>query len=178
MEISLAVSIFLGIVLALLAIAFSRKASVCLVILLVTGYIATQLNSIEALLPLIASAMLWLATAIISIRRNLVGITRRDIENSGALASIPFLVFSATLLFEYPGYGAFGILTWFLLWYYLKDECKSLRPSCLLFLYIPTALLIVLYRTPIAIVYGICTLWLQSEIKALQNSNRIEREHR
>ena len=54
MEISLAVSIVLGIVLALLAIAFSRKASVCLVILLVTGYIATQLNSIEALLPLIA----------------------------------------------------------------------------------------------------------------------------
>ncbi|NJE01879.1 hypothetical protein [Thermococcus sp. JdF3] len=112
--------------------------------------------------------MLWLATALISIRRNAIGITRREIENSGALASIPFLVFSATLLFKYPGYGAFGVILWFLLWYYLKTVCKSLSTLCLLILYLPTLLFMVVYRTPIAAVYGVVTLWLQREIKILQ----------
>jgi len=170
METSLAVSIFLWAVLTLLAIAYSRRAIVCLAILVGSGYIALQSNSIESLWSLIASFMLWMATAIITIRRNIIGITRRDVENSGTLVSIPFLIFSVILLLEHPEYGAAGILVWFFLWYYLKNACKNLRALCLLFLYLPTILFIMLYRTPISLVYGVCTLWLQKEIETLQNS--------
>lgn len=169
MDISLAVSIFLWVVIASLAVISSRRAIACLAILMVSGYIALRSNSVGALWPLVASLMLWLGTALISIRRYIIGTTRRDIENSGALASIPFLGFSATLLFKHPGYGAFGILIWFFLWYYLKNACKSLRALCLLILYLPTILFVILYRTPIVVVYGIITLWLQNEIKILQN---------
>jgi len=170
MDTSLAVSIFLWIVIASLAMVSSRQAIASLAVIIASGYMALRLNSMSALWPLVASFMLWLSTALISIRRNVIGITRRDTENSGALVSIPFLVFSATLLFMYPVYGAFGVILWFILWYYFKTSCGSLSTSCLLILYLPTLLLLIVYQTPFALIYGIVTLWLQKEIEKLQKA--------
>ncbi|AFK22473.1 hypothetical protein [Pyrococcus sp. ST04] len=171
MEITMVISILLWAIIALLAVISStRRATLTFGAIALSLYLAVKTNSTNALWPISASFLLWLMTAILGIRRNLIGIIKKDVENSGALVSLPYLPLFGITLFSYPVYGAIGLLFWFILWYCFKSMCRNLTAYCIVPLYLPTLLLLIVYQTPFALTYGIVTLWLQKEIEKLQKA--------
>ena len=174
MEASLLLSIILWCILALLAlIASPRRSFLSLVAIGVAFYFAVKAKSANALWPLGASFLLWLMTSILSIRRHIVGITKRDVENAGALYSLPYLGLFGVLLLSTPEIGFLSLLTWLLLWYWFKETCRAPKRICLVIMNLPTLLLIGIYQTPLALVYAVPTLWLQKEIEEVGVKNGV-----
>jgi hypothetical protein len=171
MDVALLIFIIFWCILALLALVASPKRSFpSLVAIGAAFYLAVKTKSPEALWSIIASFLLWLMAAILSIRRRLIGITRKDVEDAGALYSLPYLAFSSVLLVPKPEIGALALLVWLPLWYLLKRTYSTHELICLFVLYLPSLLLAVLYRTPLALTYAVPTLWLQLEIEEISKN--------
>ncbi|NJF25572.1 hypothetical protein E3E29_07985 [Thermococcus sp. Bubb.Bath] len=91
--------------------------------------------------------------------------------------SLPYLALSSVLLVSTPEIGVLALLAWLPLWYLLKRTCIAHKVACLSALYLPSLLLAVLYRTPLALTYAVPTLWLQLEIEDIVKMGTMDIKH-
>jgi len=161
--------------LSLLAVASVKfrglRPLVSLITVVVVMYAGLKLNLRNVLFVWIADANLFLAASLLNVHRNVFGLSERDLKSRGALISLPYLVGIATVSFFQCAVCYSLVLLWLFLWYYLKNKCLNLTRRCIMLLYVPTVILAVVYRTPLALSYAIITNWLQGEIEAIHREN-------
>jgi len=87
------------------------------------------------------------------------------------------MILSGLLLLLKPEIGFLALLGCLLLAGLFKRTCNTTNKLCTLALYIPSLLLVILYKTPLALVYAIPTLWLHMEIKELEEIKYRRKEY-
>ncbi|CAI1492704.1 conserved membrane protein of unknown function [Thermococcus nautili] len=144
---------------------------VSLITVVVVMYAGLKLNLRNVLFVGVANANLFLAASLLNVHRNVFGLSERDLKSRGALISLPYLVVIVTVSFFQCAFCYSLLLLWLFLWYYFKNKCLNLTRKCIMLLYVPTVILAVVYRTPLALSYAIITHWLQGEIEAITGEN-------
>jgi len=147
------------------------KPLVSLITLGLVMYIGLRFNLRNVLFVSMANFALLIGALLLNVHRNVFGLSEMDIKNRGGLVSIPYLVVIATVSFFQCALCYSLILLWLVLWYYFKNKCGNLNRRCMMFLYIPTVILALVYKTPMALSYAIITHWFQGEIESINEKN-------
>jgi hypothetical protein len=105
----------------LLGLSIKAKGLRSLVSLISVGlvmYVGLKSNSRNVLLISVANLNLFLGAVLLNVHRNVFGLSNADIENRGALVSIPYLVIIITISFFKCSICYLSVLLWVFLWYY------------------------------------------------------------
>ncbi|WP_297510111.1 hypothetical protein [Thermococcus sp.] len=167
---------FYSLILLLLLFAISIKVRglrslVSLIAVGLVMYVGLKFNLKNVLIISMANITLLIGALLLNVHRNLFGLSNIDIKNRGALISVPYLVVIGVISFSQCSVCYSLILLWVFLWYYFKGKCRNINLMCIVFLYIPTVVLVGIYKTPLALSYAIVTHWFQGEIESINEEN-------
>ena len=169
MDVFLLISIILWIVIGIGALVSDRKSVIGTGALIVSGiYLVKISHGNNDIIAFIAVFLLWLSLSLLSFAWSLRGIMGKEAESACSFASLGYLPVLTVLLLKYGAIAFAGILLWFGLWYGFHMVCHR-EKRIIVLVYLPAVLVAVLFRTLLAIPYGILLRWLYRDVEELLN---------
>ncbi|AFL94526.1 hypothetical protein CL1_0315 [Thermococcus cleftensis] len=167
MDIFLFISIILWVILGIGALISDQKSIIGTGVVVVSIiYLAKVSHGNNDILAFIAVFLLWLSLSLLSLAWSLRGINRKEVESACSFASLGYLPILTVLLLKYGAIAFVGIFLWLGLWYGFRIVCHHEKTRIVL-VYLPAVLVAVLFRTPLAIPYGILLWWLHEDVEKL-----------
>ena len=167
MDVFLLISIFIWAVIGVGALVSKHDAWVGTGALLASFvYLAKVSHGNNDIIAFIAVFLLWLSLSLLSFAWTLRGIKAKEVESACSFMSLGYLPLFAVLFLKYGAIASVGILLWFGLWYGFRMICHQ-EKVIIAFVYLPAILVAVLFRTFLAIPYGILLWWLYEDVKKL-----------
>jgi len=167
MDVFLLISIILWIIIGIGALVSDRKSVIGTGALIVSIiYLVKISHGNNDIIAFIAVFLLWLSLSLLIFAWSLRGIKGKEAESACSFASLGYLPVLAVLPLKYDAIAFAGILLWFGLWYSFRMVCHQ-EKRIIAPIYLPAVLVAILFRTPLAISYGILLRWLHMNIKEL-----------
>ncbi|MFA4662680.1 hypothetical protein [Pyrococcus kukulkanii] len=168
LDVFLAISIFLWIIIGIGALISERRALVGTGVLLASFLYLKMSQTNNDLMAFMAIFLLWLSLSLLSVAWSLRGIIRREVEAACSFASLGYLPVFAVLLLKYGIIALMGVLLWFPMWYGFRTQYVYEHEKTRMALtYLPALLMAMLFRTFLAVPYGVLLWWLDGDIKKL-----------
>ncbi len=167
MDALLFISIILWAILGIGALISDRKSIIGMGVIVVSFlYLVKVSHGNNDIMAFIAVFLLWLSLSLLSLAWSLKGIKEKEVESACSFVSLGYLPVLTVLPLKYGAIAFAGVFLWFGLWYGLRIVCHH-EKTAIIFVYLPAVLVALLFRTPLAIPYGILLWWLYEDVKKL-----------
>ncbi|NJE61901.1 hypothetical protein [Thermococcus sp. 21S7] len=167
MDIFLLISIFIWAVIGVGALVSKHNAWVGTGALLASFvYLAKVSHGNNDIMAFIAVFLLWLSLSLLSFAWTLRGIKAKEVESACSFMSLGYLPVFAVLFLKYGAIASVGILLWFGLWYGFREMCHQEKTRIVLMCF-PVLLVAVIFRSFLAVSYGILLWWLYKDVEKL-----------
>ncbi|QDA31075.1 hypothetical protein FH039_04900 [Thermococcus indicus] len=167
MDVFLLISIILWIIIGIGALISDHKSIIGIGVIVVSLlYLIKVSHGHNDLMAFIAVFLLWLSLSLLSLAWSLRGINRKEVESACSFTSLGYLPILTVLPLKYGAIAFIGIFLWFGLWYGFRMVYHQ-EKTVIVLVHLPAVLMAALFRTLLAIPYGILLWWLYEDVKKL-----------